>query len=42
MNPGDICLSTSIHSYPQEFTKKKVAKKKERQLHGGYFFYLTP
>ena len=28
-----------IHIYPQLFTKKKAAKKKERQHLGGYFFF---
>jgi len=32
-------LITAIHNYPQLFTKKKVAKKKERQHHGGYLFF---
>ena len=35
-----VILMHIIHSYPQQFTKKKVAKKKVRQHHDYYSFFL--
>jgi len=35
-----VILIPAIHTYPQLFTKKKVAKKKARQHQGGYYFFF--